>query len=274
MTRKMSRFQSALGKIAEKLDMPELAESMEAAIADDEDDINASQALQKVTPARQELRQGYEIDLDADPGPGSIPASCVSITPQAADSGARTGTSANGVPNDMVSGGRVSLSEAQRYFEIYSQKLDHYTYGIIEPGSTLATVRVSPLLTAAICAVGSLHANSPNFESYYQEFVNLSASQSFSRRNTLNDVRALIIGAFWLKEISWILIGTGKPDASYQSNLHADCEQPFALLQRFNYTAQSTKLSKVTLLLTSKHGYTISSTPVITISLWRTEDHP
>lgn len=220
MAQKMSLFQSALGKVAEKLGMPELAESVEAAMAEDEDHIDPSHNLQNVTSDRQALRQGYEIDLDVDPGPGSIPAS--SITPQARDSGARVEASANGVPTDIVSRGRISLLDAQKYFDIYSQKLDHYTYGIIEPRSTLATVRTSPLLTAAICAVGSLHANSPDFESYYQEFVNLSANQTFSRRNTLNDVRALVVGAFWLKEVSWILIGTGKTYDPYHISSHAD----------------------------------------------------
>lgn len=65
----------------------------------------------------------------------------------------------------------------------------------------------SPLLLAAICTVGALHLATPDFEKCYQEFVAIAAAQTFSRRNTVDDIRALCIGAFWLSGISWTCVG-------------------------------------------------------------------
>ena len=46
------------------------------------------------------------------------------------------------------------------------------------------------------------------FQLLYREFVRLAAMLSFSRQLTLDDIRALVIGAMWLPDISWILVGT------------------------------------------------------------------
>ncbi|QRD88998.1 hypothetical protein F9C07_2200221 [Aspergillus flavus] len=88
--------------------------------------------------------------------------------------------------------------------------LFHPVYQILGDHSpaTLGHIReVSPLLTTAICAVGALHLPSPDLEILYKEFVALSAPLSFSRRHTVDDVRALCIGAFWLSDLSRSLVG-------------------------------------------------------------------
>jgi len=60
---------------------------------------------------------------------------------------------------------------------------------------------------AAVCSVGALHLGAPDFEKCYQEFVTIAAAQSFSRRNTVEEVRGLCIGAFWLSGLEWQCIG-------------------------------------------------------------------
>ncbi|OOO04210.1 hypothetical protein OAory_01050570 [Aspergillus oryzae] len=95
--------------------------------------------------------------------------------------------------------------------------LFHPVYQILGDHSpaTLGHIReVSPLLTTAICAVGALHLPSPDLEILYKEFVALSAPLSFSRRHTVDDVRALCIGAFWLSDLSRSLVGL----AGYRSH--------------------------------------------------------
>ena len=205
----MSLFQTSLEKVAEKMGMPELLDAIAESSPMDENGSN--HVLQSSKADQQSLQHCCEVNLDADLGPGSIPASFVSIRSEDVDSQTRATAPPDDLPNDIVTRGKISLESAQRYFDIYAKKLDHFVYGILAPGSELATIRVSPLLTSAICAVGSLHANSPEFEVCYQEFINLSASKTFSKKNTIDEVRALVIGAFWLKEISWISIGSGKP---------------------------------------------------------------
>lgn len=85
-----------------------------------------------------------------------------------------------------------------------SDRLDHFLYRIIGDRKNLNEVRAaSPILLAAICTVGSLHLNTPDFESLYQEFVSIAAAQTFSRRNNVDDIRGLCVAAFWLSDVSW-----------------------------------------------------------------------
>ncbi|KAE8391328.1 hypothetical protein BDV23DRAFT_193237 [Aspergillus alliaceus] len=95
------------------------------------------------------------------------------------------------VPTDIISRGVISNENAQN--NLYCN---------------IGWVReVSPLLAMAICAVGALHLSSSDYEALYREFVTLSAPLKFSRRNTVDDVRVLCIGAFWLSDLSWPLVG-------------------------------------------------------------------
>ncbi|KAB8278869.1 hypothetical protein BDV30DRAFT_248760 [Aspergillus minisclerotigenes] len=138
------------------------------------------------------------VDLESNPGalPGHyfLPANSVQAN----------------TPTDLISRGLISNENAQRYFDEYQNRLDHFVYRILgyHSTATLGRIReVSPLLTTAICAVGALHLSSPDFETLYKVFVALCAPLSFSRRHTVDDVRALCIGAFWLSDLSWSLVG-------------------------------------------------------------------
>ena len=65
----------------------------------------------------------------------------------------------------------------------------------------------SPLLTAAVCTVGALHLASKDFDRCYNELLSESAKQCFSKKHNVDDVRGLCVGAFWLSDVSWTLVG-------------------------------------------------------------------
>ncbi|KAJ5615917.1 hypothetical protein N7537_001031 [Penicillium hordei] len=101
--------------------------------------------------------------------------------------------------------------------------LDHFLYRILGDHISLDSVRIaSPLLTTAICTVAALHSQSLGhlFETCYGEYKNLVAAQTFSRHVNEDDIRGLCVGAFWLHELSWPLIGNAVRIAS-DINLHS-----------------------------------------------------
>lgn len=128
---------------------------------------------------------------------------------------------------DLVTRGIISNDTAQALFSVYS-RLDQYLYGILGDHDNLASVRgSSALLTSAICAVGALHSASIGalgsaFEKCYQDFIDLSAACALSKRNTMDEVRGLVIGAFWLSDLSWTLVGAGTSRV-YPSRILASC---------------------------------------------------
>jgi hypothetical protein len=140
--------------------------------------------------------------------------------------------------DDMMSNGLVTLAEAIDLFQIYFSILDpHICYLVgpvhgadpIQNSNTshgecpraeaqlrlvpvIESVRASSrLLFAAILCVAALHkksASHPLFPDIYREFIRLAAIHAFSRHQTLDDIRALVVGSFWLNDISWTLVGT------------------------------------------------------------------
>ena len=154
---------------------------------------------------------GVVMDLDSSPGniPGFHIASAQTRQPR-------------GQGEDFISRGVIALEKAQDYFDEYKDRLDHFPYRVLgDRGSlTLKSMRrASPLLTAAVCSVGALHSPSEDFEACYSEFITLSAGKIFSRPNTIDDVRALCIGSFWLSDASWTLVASAVQMAT-QLQLH------------------------------------------------------
>ena len=213
MRRKMSGVEEAIGQIADKLAMPELVNL----IRESQDDTYVSPdrhvSRQETTPppptSTIHAQQTWEVVMDPESGPAAIPASCVSQVPPIQKPGLLpTGDRSN---LDLITRGVVSLENAESFFSVYSRTLDHFLYRILIDHDHLSSVRKSsPLLTAAICAVGALHSASTEFDACHEEFMKLSAAQMFSKKNTADDVRALCIGAFWLSDASWALVGLGK----------------------------------------------------------------
>ncbi|KGO37407.1 hypothetical protein PEXP_003920 [Penicillium expansum] len=223
VVQKMRWLEEAVAKIAAKVDMPELQASQAAPEIQDDSSSPPAEVINKevitggISTSSQssqskenyEPPQTWEVIMDPRGGPASIPASCVSENGKA------------GLPNnlstarrpDLISTGLISLRQAVALFETYHLRLDHFLYRILGDHISLDSVRItSPLLTTAICTVAALHSHSLGhlFEICYGEYKNLVAAQTFSRHVNEDDIRGLCIGAFWLHELSWALIGNGR----------------------------------------------------------------
>lgn len=212
MMQKMERFEAALGKIGERLSMPELQK--------DSASLDEPEPLDLLLPARSmnttealpdgRPQQTWEVVMDPECGPASIPASCVSEVPKPSSSPGLDGYSACA---DVVSRGVISLEHATALFDVYQRRLDHFLYRILGDHDCLSSVRKSSaLLTAAICAVGALHSDDLGhlYPVCYAELERTVAAHLFSKESNLDDVRGLCIGAFWLGELSWTLVSTGR----------------------------------------------------------------
>lgn len=156
----------------------------------------------------QQTEPGWEVVMDMNRGPGVVPASCVSEVSDPSPAATRQNLADD---FDLIDRGIITIDDAESFFRLYSRRLDHFLYRILAEHDSLASVRKSsPLLTAAICAVGALHTPSNLYHICYQHFVSLASSKMFSKKNNHDDVRAFCIGAFWLSDISWTLVGAGK----------------------------------------------------------------
>ncbi|KAF2094996.1 hypothetical protein NA57DRAFT_9996, partial [Rhizodiscina lignyota] len=124
---------------------------------------------------------------------------------------------------DFISQGKVSVEEAEWLFRTFSGKLAAYLWGGIPlVHQTLTATRASsPLLTASILAVSALHVPGKEdvFDVCYAEFLHIVSSSMFDRYHSLDDVRGLCIGAFWLSDVSWKLSGHAVRIAT-ELNLH------------------------------------------------------
>jgi hypothetical protein len=205
---KIAGFEAAISRIADRMSFPELLDAMHEPPVQSSDAVSGQddtvpQPPQVVTEAVQPP-ETWAVVNDPKSGPAVIPSTVVSqISPSIlSNEGHRT--------QDPIARGLIPLSAAELCFTTYTNRLDLFVYRVLDGHATLNSIRrSSPLLTAAICAVGSLHASPEHFAACYRAFVDLASAQMFSRRHILDDIRALIIGAFWLHDISWTLIGAG-----------------------------------------------------------------
>jgi hypothetical protein len=124
---------------------------------------------------------------------------------------------------DFISRGVIDLQEAEDLFHYFDQVLSRYLWdGMALVHKDLTSVRnSSSMLSAAILAVSALHL--PNkektFDTCYTEFAKLASESMLDRHHTLDDLRALCVGAFWLADVSWKLSGYAVRIAT-ERNLH------------------------------------------------------
>lgn len=205
-------FEAAICKIAERLPCPELLDLIQLPQhADADADVENATVTAAPTDAiiaslpDEQPSQTWQVVNDPEAGPAVIPSTVVSEVSPSLTANPGEGT------KDLVSVRLIPESVANACFAAYNERLDHFVYRILDTQRPLAAIRqASPLLTAAICTVGALHARPEHYSVCYHEFTRLAASQCFSKRHTLDDIRAFILGAFWLYDISWTLIGAGK----------------------------------------------------------------
>ncbi|PYH44987.1 Zn(II)2Cys6 transcription factor [Aspergillus saccharolyticus JOP 1030-1] len=124
---------------------------------------------------------------------------------------------------DFISRGVVDKQEAEELFAHFDQLLSRYLWdGILLNHKDLTSVRnSSSMLSAVILAVTALHMPSKErvYEICYTEFAKLASESMLDRHHTLDDLRALCIGAFWLADVSWKLSGYAVRIAT-EHNLH------------------------------------------------------
>ncbi|RJE22221.1 Transcription factor [Aspergillus sclerotialis] len=124
---------------------------------------------------------------------------------------------------DFISRGVVDVQEAEELFYYFDQVLNRYLWdGMALVHDNLTAVRnSSSMLSASILAVTALHM--PNkertYDTCYAEFARLASESMLDRYHTLDDLRALCIGAFWLADVSWKLSGYAVRIAT-ERNLH------------------------------------------------------
>jgi hypothetical protein len=108
--------------------------------------------------------------------------------------------------DDFISKGKVSEADAEELFSTFSTSLNHYLWGgIALVHEDLVSVRrSSSLLLAAIFTVTALHVPGKEqvFDICYAEFTALVCDSMFDRYHSLDAIRALCIGAFWLSDVS------------------------------------------------------------------------
>ncbi|RDW59813.1 hypothetical protein BP6252_12900 [Coleophoma cylindrospora] len=124
---------------------------------------------------------------------------------------------------DFISKGMISEAEAKELFELFRTSLNHYLWGgIALVHETLVSVRrSSSLLLVAILTVTALHIPGREhiFDICYGEYTKLICESMLDRYHTLDGIRGLCIGAFWLSDVSWKLSGHAVRIAT-ELNLH------------------------------------------------------
>lgn len=108
--------------------------------------------------------------------------------------------------DDFLSQGKISMKDAEDLFQQFKVSLNQYLWGgVALPHETLTSVRESsPLLSSAILAVTALHipGRESIFDIAYAEYLALVSDSMFESSHSLDDVRSLCIGAFWLSDVS------------------------------------------------------------------------
>jgi hypothetical protein len=116
------------------------------------------------------------------------------------------GTNPSLEEKDFISSGEISLDEAEEMFQIFERSLNQYLWGgiVLVHKDLLSVRRSSSLLLAAILTVTALHipGKSSTFDICYAEFLELVSASMLDRYHTLDGIRGLCIGAFWLSDVS------------------------------------------------------------------------
>lgn len=190
-------MKDAIEKLASHVSLPDVVQSMrEVETSPAHDSERRGQASTEDNQSR------WELVLDTDLGPDAPPGSYVSRS---------TPLISTGTAEDIITMGIITYKNAQACLDLYKGKLDHFPYRILgdRASCNLDAIRTaSPLLLAAICSVSILHKAPGDFGACYVHFKSVYMSRSVAKDLSVDDIRALCIGAFWLSDMSWTLVGT------------------------------------------------------------------
>src|SRR6186713_220213 len=125
--------------------------------------------------------------------------------------------------DDFVSRGILPIDRAEELFGFFDQTMNQYLWGgIALKHDNLNSIRSSSsLLSAAVLTVSALHVPGKDeiFNTCYNEFVTVVSNSMLNRYHSLDEIRGLCIGAFWLSDLSWKLSGHAVRIAT-EINLH------------------------------------------------------
>lgn len=138
---------------------------------------------------------------------------------------------ANSIDEDFIAQGIISQEEAQELFTRYMENNHQLLWaGMLCPHPTLEAIRrSSTLLAAAVLTTAALHTPGRNdaLLKCYNIFVSLAYSTCLSRVHNIDDIRALLLAAFYLPNLSWKISGIAVRNA-VEMNVH----QSFQKLMR------------------------------------------
>ena len=222
VVQRLTNLETAMSKVAVATSMAEIHDLMNHAstphpafAGDIARDVGEAASKQKAQDDRV-----WEIDIDAVGGPAAIPASHLAERVQS-DAEHLTMTKPESI--DIVVQGVVTLKRAQDLFDLYHNRFDHFLYRILREDHSFGGIRsASPLLLSAICTVSALQTASPDYEKCYRAFLKACSARAFSKDCAIEDVQAYCIGAFWLSDISWNMVGLGRYYSYYSSETVAN----------------------------------------------------
>lgn len=219
VVQRLTNLETAMGKVADATALKEIHDLINH-VATPPLAFTGGNAGEEASASPQQNGQDertWEIDIDAVGGAAAIPASHLAERVQ---SNIASPLKERSDKYDLISRGVVTLERARELFSTYHDKYDHYVYRILGDYRSLESVRsASPLLLAAICAVSSLQTASADFEKCYQAFLKACSARAFTKDCATEDVQAYCIGAFWLNDMSWNLVGAAVRTAT-QLQLH------------------------------------------------------
>lgn len=112
---------------------------------------------------------------------------------------------------DFIARGVIKQDDAEYLANFYLKKLDPYIWHLAGDYTDLESFRSrSPTLTACVLAVAALHdttGRGPLYQICGKEYRRLVANAMFERKIDMEYLRALVIGSYWLSDISWTLSG-------------------------------------------------------------------
>lgn len=111
---------------------------------------------------------------------------------------------------DFIARGIMKQEDAEHLVSYYLTKLDPYIWHICPDYKDLESFRQrSPTLTACVLTVAALHDTKLGhlYPICSKEYRRLVANAMFERKIDMEYLRALVLGSYWLSDISWTLSG-------------------------------------------------------------------
>ncbi|KAL2423526.1 hypothetical protein ABEF94_010677 [Exophiala dermatitidis] len=111
---------------------------------------------------------------------------------------------------DFIARGIIKQEDAEYLANYYLSKLDPYIWHMCPDYKDLESFRRrSPTLTACILTVAALHDTKLGhlYSICSKEYRRLVANAMFERKIDMEYLRALVLGSYWLSDISWTLSG-------------------------------------------------------------------